>query len=202
MVSGQLRIKAIELPHFTVRAPTSIARPGLLKISICDRLEAAGRVKARRKLIRDCFVVQESVRAGRTDRTLVQALGFELAAFDAREFGAQKSCSVLEILRALSRPNRDLSVVSRQCPEVPLAPLDIFKLNRGRVTKRSIKVVLRRFHECHWYRKQPFGSPRGSKSSRIFPCVEASLKFPYAVEALRDHLPLVARQMRFEHRTR
>jgi hypothetical protein len=46
------------------------------------------------------------------DRALVQSLGVELTAFDAGDLRSHKGGSVLEILRAIRRPDLELPVVS------------------------------------------------------------------------------------------
>src|SRR5262249_25485366 len=83
-------------------------------------LEATGGVEARGKLMGDRLIVDKAVCARRADGLLVEPLGVELAAFDARDLRADECGSVFEILGAVLRPYFELPVVSPQGFEMPL----------------------------------------------------------------------------------
>ena len=73
-----------------------------------DFLEAARRVEARGELVGERLVVDKAVCAGRADGLFVEALGIELAAFDPGDLRADQRGAVLEILRAILRPDLEL----------------------------------------------------------------------------------------------
>ena len=58
--------------------------------------------------------MDEAVVARRPDGLFVQPLGIELAAFEARDLRADQRGAVREILRAVLRPDLELSVVGGQ----------------------------------------------------------------------------------------
>ena len=58
--------------------------------------------------------MNKAVVAGRADGLFVEALGIELAAFDAGDLGADQRGAVLEILRAVLRPDLELLVMGGQ----------------------------------------------------------------------------------------
>ena len=86
-----------------------------------DLLETARRVEARGELVGERLVVDKAVCARRADGLFVKALGVELAAFDACDLGADQRGAVLEILRAILRPDFELPVVSGQSLEMLLS---------------------------------------------------------------------------------
>ena len=66
--------------------------------------------------------MNKAVGAGRADGLFVEALGIELPAFDARDLRADQRGAILEIVRAIRRPDLELAVVGGQCLDV-LLPL-------------------------------------------------------------------------------
>src|SRR6516164_8044419 len=107
-------MELIELPHFPIGSPALIALPRVSQVEMCDLLESTGRVEACCEFIAECLIVDEAVHPRRKDRKLVQSLGFELMTFDTCKFSPYERGSVLEILRALRRPDFKLYVMSPQ----------------------------------------------------------------------------------------
>ena len=99
-----------------------------------DLLEAARRVEARGELVGERLVVDEAVGVGRADGLFVKMLGVELAAFDPRDLRADQRGAVLEVLRAILRPDLELSVVGGQSLEMLLA---LARQLRDRRTRRA-----------------------------------------------------------------
>src|SRR5262249_5159523 len=97
--------------HLTSSSPTEVAVPGLAQIRVRDLLETTCHVKAGRNFVGDTLNVYETVLSCRADRPLVQAHGFEVAAFYACDLRAHKRRAVFEILRAILRPYFELSMV-------------------------------------------------------------------------------------------
>ena len=91
--------------------------------------------------------MDKAIGAGRADGLFVEALGIELAALQARDLRADQRGAVLEILRAIRRPDLELPVVSGQSLEMrpPLASC------RGLAERRSgqcaVEVIFRRFEK-------------------------------------------------------
>ena len=101
----------VELPHLAIGSPTQIAVAGVLQIHTGNLLEATRRVEAGGELVGERLVVNKAVGAGRADGLFVEALGIELTAFDPRDLGADQRGAVLEIVRAIRRPDLQLPVV-------------------------------------------------------------------------------------------
>src|SRR6202040_2454060 len=97
-------MKLFELPHLAIGSPKQTAVAGVLQIHTGNFLEATRRIEAGGEFIGERLVVNKTVGAGRADGLFVEALGIELPAFDPREFGADQRGSVLEIIRAIGRP--------------------------------------------------------------------------------------------------
>ena len=68
------------------------------------RLEATSGKEASGKLVRDRLIVDESVCASRADGHLIELLGIERAALDARDFGADERSAVSEVRGAVLGP--------------------------------------------------------------------------------------------------
>ena len=105
-------MKPIELPHLAIGSPAQIAVAGVLQIHVGNLLEAARRIEAGSEFIGERLVVNKAVGARRADGLFVEALGVELAAFDAGNLGADQRGAVLEILRAIRRPELELLVMA------------------------------------------------------------------------------------------
>src|SRR5262244_2084443 len=94
----------VELPHFSVGSPTNIALASVPQVRIRDRVQAAGRVEARRNLASERLDMDEAVGAGRADRLFVELLVIERATFDARELRTDQRGAVFEVCRAVLGP--------------------------------------------------------------------------------------------------
>ena len=89
--------------------------------------------------------MNKAIGAGRADGLFVEALGIELAALQAGDLGADQRGAVLEILRAILRPDLELLVMRSQSLQV-LLPLAGRRGIAGRgLGQRAVKVILRRF---------------------------------------------------------
>src|SRR5215813_9799283 len=100
----ELRMEAIELAQLAVGIPAQIAAAGVPQIELRDLLEAAPRIEARGQFIGQSFVLNEALLARGADGLLVESLGFQLAAFEAGDLGADQRRAGLEILGAVLRP--------------------------------------------------------------------------------------------------
>ena len=112
----EVRIELIELPHLPIGSPTQVAVAGVAQIHIRDLLEPTRRVEARGEFVGERLVVNKAVGAGRADGLFVEALGLELAALRARDLRADQRGAVLEILRAIRRPDLELLCGARPEP--------------------------------------------------------------------------------------
>ena len=109
--SGQTGIKSIKLPHLAIGSPVEIAVAGVLQIHTGSLLEAARRIEAGSEFIGERLVVNKAVCAGRVDGLFVETFGIELPALDPRKLGADQRGAVLEIVRAIRRPELELLVM-------------------------------------------------------------------------------------------
>src|SRR5262249_53450250 len=100
-VRPQPRMELIQLPHLSVGTPTQIAGSGLPQLSVCNCLQRAACVEARRKLVGYRLVGEKSVCACRHDGALVQLRGIEWSTLDARNLRADQRSTILKILRAI-----------------------------------------------------------------------------------------------------
>src|SRR5258705_13144582 len=98
---AEMRMKQFELPHLAISSPAQIAVAGLLQIHTGDLLEPPGGVEAGSKFIGERLIVNKAVVAGRADGLLVEVLGVELPAFEARNLGADQRAAGLEIVQAI-----------------------------------------------------------------------------------------------------
>ena len=111
-----------------------------------DLLEPTRRVEARGEFVGERLVVDKAVGAGRADGLFVEALGVELAAFEACDLGADQRGAVLEILRAILRPDLELPVVRSDSASRCCAPLVGGRgVAGGGVGQRAIEVIFRHF---------------------------------------------------------
>ncbi len=141
---SQVRIHLLELPHLAVGAPTQIAVAGVPQIQMRDLLEAARRVEARGELVGERLIVDEAVGARRADGLFVKPLGVELAAFQAGDLGADQRGAVLEVLRAILRPDLKLPVVRSNSVQVLLPLAGRCGVAAGGLGQRAVKVIFRR----------------------------------------------------------
>src|ERR1700690_3298537 len=103
---AKVRMELFELPDLSFRAPAKIAVPRVPQTSVGDRFDPALGVESRGNLMGDALVLNEAVCASGLNGLLVQAHGIGVPTFDARDFGRHQSGAVLEILRAMLRPDR------------------------------------------------------------------------------------------------
>ena len=182
-VLPQLRIELIELPHLAIGAPTQIAVAGVPQIGLGDRLEATRRVEARGQFVGERLVVNKAVGAGRADGLFVEALGIELAAFEARDLGADQGGTVFEILWAIRRPELEFPVEGGQCVDM-LPPIGRRRVAGGGVGQRAVELIFGLF-EVGWRCPQKLLRPRrGRDGRRIIAGKEARLQLADPVPAL------------------
>ena len=113
-----------------------------------DLLEAARRVEARGQFVGERLVVDKAVCAGRADGLFVEPLGVELAAFDACDLRADQRGAVLEILRAVLRPDLELPVVGGQSLEMLLPLVGGCGIAGCRAGQRAIEVDIPPSRTC------------------------------------------------------
>ena len=105
-----------------------------------DLLEAARRVEARGQFVGERLVVDKAVGAGRADGLFVEAHRLKIAAFDAGDLRAHQGGAVLEILRAVRRPDFELTVVGGHSLEMLPALVGLLRNRRtprGRARHKS-----------------------------------------------------------------
>src|ERR1700674_2382113 len=106
-----MRVMFVELPHLSVGAPTQIAVAGIAQVDVCELGEPAARVAARGHFVADRFVVDKAIGASRADGQFVKAHRVMLAALDTSNLRGYQCGAVLKILRAVLRPDLQLSVM-------------------------------------------------------------------------------------------
>ena len=77
-----------------------------MQIRITNGLKPSICVKSCSQLVRQAFVLNETVLMRRADRLFVEALGIQFSAFQARDLGAYERRSGEEIRRAIFGPKR------------------------------------------------------------------------------------------------
>src|SRR3979409_480054 len=130
-------------PPLATGSPTQIAVAGVLQIHTGNLLEAARRIEAGSEFIGERLVVNKAVGAGRTDGLFVEALGIELLAFDPRDLGADQRGAVLEIVRAIRRPDLELLVMRSDSVQVLLPPAGRNRIAAGGSRQRVVEVIFR-----------------------------------------------------------
>src|SRR5215831_1346819 len=81
---------------------------------MCDLVKASCRVEAGSNLVGNRLIVDESMHVCRADGLFIKAFGVDHAAFNPGNLGANERCPIFEILRAMLRPDLELSVVRSQ----------------------------------------------------------------------------------------
>src|SRR5580698_5009816 len=138
---AQARVPFVELPYFSVGAPTVVAVPGIPEIGVGECLEAARRVKARSDLISERLVIDKAVRTGRTDGVFVQLNGIESSSFDARNLRPYQCGAVFEIFRAKFRTYCELFRVSFEGIQMLPALARCRRIAARRTGKCTVKFV-------------------------------------------------------------
>src|SRR3984893_4405123 len=110
----EVRERLVELSNLAIGSPAKVALTRLPQVEVRNLLEAARRVEARRQFVGERLVVDKAVGAGRADGLFVEAHRLNIAAVDAGNLRPDQCGAVLEILRAIRRPDLELSVVSDQ----------------------------------------------------------------------------------------
>ena len=77
-----------------------------------DSLESTRGVEARSNLVRERFIVHETVLSGRSDGLVVKTHSVKISVFDARYFSLHQHGAAFEILGAAMRPAVELAFVS------------------------------------------------------------------------------------------
>src|ERR1700730_18511268 len=112
LLLDEVRMQLLELTGLPDGSPAQITFACAPQIHTRKISDTARGVKALGVFVSDRLVVNKAFGAGRADRLLVETLSIELAAFDPGDLCADKRSAVLEILRAVPRPNVELVVVS------------------------------------------------------------------------------------------
>src|SRR5258708_23211884 len=128
-------------------ARSEIAVAGVLQIDAGNLRADTRRIEARGALVGERLIVNKVVGAGRADGLFVKVHGIERAAFDPGDFRPDQCGAVLEILRAICRPDRELSVVRDQSLDMP-CPLRIGACVAARSPRPpGLEIVLRPLEE-------------------------------------------------------
>ena len=92
--------------------------------------------------------MDEAVGARRADGLFVETLGIELAALDAGDLGADQRGAVLEILRAILRPDLELPVMRSHSVEVLLSLAGRRRVAAGGPGQRAVEVIFGFLERC------------------------------------------------------
>jgi hypothetical protein len=137
----------VELPHLAVRSPADVAVARVAPIQLRNLFEAVGCIETRRQFASERLVVDETIGTCRANGLFVKAFGIELATFDVRDLGADQRSAVLEILRAICRPDLELSVVRDQSLDMLPSLAGRCGLARCRPGECTVEVVLCRIEQ-------------------------------------------------------
>jgi len=110
-----------------------------------DLLETTCRVEARGEFVGERLIVDKAVCACRADGLFVKVHGIERAAFDPGDLRPDQCGAVRKILRAIRRPDLELSVVRDQSLDMLQSLAGRCGLARGRLGECSVEVILGRF---------------------------------------------------------
>ena len=89
--------------------------------------------------------MNKPIGAGRADGLFVEALGIELAALQAGDLGADQRGAVLEILRAIRRPDLELLVMRSDSVQVLLPLAGCRGIAGGGLRQCAVEMIFRRF---------------------------------------------------------
>src|ERR1700730_4686002 len=101
----------IHLTNLAIGSPTNVAVPRRLQIRITNGLKPSICVKSCSQLVRQAFVLIETVLMRRADRLFLEALGIQFSALQARNLGTDQRRPVQEIRRAILSPKRELPMM-------------------------------------------------------------------------------------------
>src|SRR6266404_7787363 len=144
LLLDEVRMQLLELTRLPDGSPAQITFACAPQIHTRKLFETARRVKARGQFVSERLIVNKAICAGRADRLLVETLSIELAAFYSRDLCAEQCDTVLEVLRAVPRPNVELVVVGFQGLEMLLFLIGRREIPGCRVGKRVIEAKLYR----------------------------------------------------------
>src|ERR1700687_5985745 len=102
-------------------SPTLKAVGGVLQIHTGNLLEAARRIEAGSEFVGERLIVNKAVGASRADGLFVEIHRVNVAAVDASNLRADQRGAVLEIVRAVRRPEQELPVVNGQFVDMLLS---------------------------------------------------------------------------------
>src|SRR5712691_699606 len=103
--------------------------------------ESTGRVETRGQFVGERLIVNKAVGAGRADGLFVEAHRVNIAAVDASNLGADQRGAVVEILRAIRRPDLERSVVGDQSLDMLPSLAGRCGLAGCRLAECTIKVI-------------------------------------------------------------
>ena len=118
--SAEIRILRLELPHFSLSTPLSIAGPRVSQVSLRDPVEATCCVELGGEFQGKGFVMDEAVLACRTDGLLVKLRGVAVPCFNPCQLRGHQRGTVLEILRTVPSPELEhLKMAGRDVDVLP-----------------------------------------------------------------------------------
>jgi hypothetical protein len=136
------------------------------------------------ELVGERLVVDEAIFSCRADGPFVKAFSLQGAALDALDLCGHQSGTVLEILRAVLRPDFELSMVRGQSLKMLLLPVGKCGIAGRRMSKRAIEMILRRFKDGREGPEEPLGFGGCIERRLIVPRKEACLQLSDPVPAL------------------
>src|ERR1700722_5177341 len=120
----EMWIHFIELPDLAIGSPAQIAVAGILQIHPGNLPEATRGIEAGSKFVGDRLLMNKAVAMGRADGLFVKAHRIDVSTLEAGKLGADQRGTVLEIVRAICRPDLELLVMRSDSLQVPLSQLD------------------------------------------------------------------------------
>ena len=139
-----MRMELFQLPHLAVGSPSKVAVARILQIHAGNFFEATRRIEAGGELVGERVIVNKAVGAGRANRLFVEPHRVDIPAIDLSDLGADQRGAVLEIVRAIRRPNLELLVMRSDNVQM-LPPAVSGRIARGGSRQRVVEVIFRRF---------------------------------------------------------
>src|ERR1700740_2614018 len=106
-----MRMELVNLPNLAGGSPLLVPVTGIAQVCMRNLFEPARCVEPPCDFICNGFVMRKAVRVRGADGLLIKLFGIEKAAFDTGDLCAHQCSAVLEIRRAVLRPNFELPVV-------------------------------------------------------------------------------------------
>src|SRR5712691_8108238 len=103
--------------------------------------ESTGRVETRGQFVGERLIVNKAVGAGRADGLFVETHRVDIAAVDASNLGADQRGAVLEIVRAIRRPELELPVMRSDSVQVLLTLAGCRGIAGGGSGQRAVKLI-------------------------------------------------------------